>query len=127
MSLTARRLRSMLARCVLSLELKMSCVLTAREVCQCLRDAALGVLSLRPVEEPGDTGLVSVEVEGWRLRLDFEGGRLHHCERARAPDGREGNLETWQRYGTNPVNLLSTWELAQIERLLAQPRRCLAE
>jgi hypothetical protein len=27
-------------------------------------------------------------------------------------------LDTWQRYGTDPVSLLSTWELAQVERLL---------
>ena len=35
-------------------------------------------------------------------------------------DGREGALDHWQRYGTAPVSLLSTWELAQIERLLTE-------
>ncbi|MBD9603105.1 MULTISPECIES: hypothetical protein [unclassified Pseudomonas] len=35
-------------------------------------------------------------------------------------DSREGALERWQRYGTDPVSLLSTWELAQIERLLTE-------
>jgi hypothetical protein len=35
-------------------------------------------------------------------------------------DGREGALDHWQRYGTDPVSLLSTWELAQIVRLLAE-------
>ena len=35
-------------------------------------------------------------------------------------DGREGALDSWQRYGTDPVSLLSTWELAQIERLLTK-------
>lgn len=95
-------------------------LLTAREVCQCLRDAALGVLAFKLSEAPAGAGLVAVDIEGWRLILDFEGGRLHHCESARSPDGRESALDTWQRYGTNPVSLLSTWELGQIERLLAQ-------
>jgi hypothetical protein len=31
-----------------------------------------------------------------------------------------GVLDSWQRYGTDPVSLLSTWELAQIERLLTE-------
>jgi hypothetical protein len=35
-------------------------------------------------------------------------------------DRREGALDRWQRYGTGPVSLLSTWELAQIERLLSE-------
>lgn len=99
----------------------MTAWLTARDVCQRLREAALGVLMFNRSERPGDAGLVAVDIEGWQLLLDFEGGRLHHCEQARAPDGREGTLATWQRYGTNPVDLLSTWELAQIERLLARP------
>jgi hypothetical protein len=42
---------------------------------------------------------------------------LHHCQHCRSPDGREGTLQAW-RYGTDPVSLLSTWELAQVERLL---------
>ncbi|WP_445177847.1 DUF7693 family protein [Pseudomonas sp. McL0111] len=95
-------------------------LLTAREVCQPLRDAALGVLALRLSETPAGAGLVAVDIEGWCLVLDFEGGRLHHCESARCPDGREGALDSWQNYGTDPVSLLSTWELGQIERLLAQ-------
>jgi hypothetical protein len=30
-----------------------------------------------------------------------------------------GGAEHWQRYGIGPVNLLSTWELQQLNRLLA--------
>jgi hypothetical protein len=96
----------------------MPAFLTAREVCQRLRDAALEVVALRRIAEPCGPNLVAVDLEGWRLVLDYEGQRLHHCEHARSSDGREGLLETWQRYGTDPVSLLSTWELAQIERLL---------
>jgi len=92
--------------------------LTAREVCQILRDAALEVRPLRRIQEPCEPGQVSVNIEGWRLTLDFDGKRLHHCQHCLSPDGREGTLEAW-RFGTDPVSLLSTWELAQIERLLS--------
>ncbi|MDR9861121.1 MULTISPECIES: hypothetical protein [Pseudomonas] len=95
----------------------MSSLLTAREVCQRLREAALGVLAFS-CEARTEAGLVAVHIEGWYLLLDFQGERLHHCEYARNADGHEGALETWQRYGTDPVSLLSTWELAQIEKLL---------
>lgn len=98
----------------------MSSFLTAREVSQRLRDAALGVLVLKVCEAPAETAMVMVDIEGWRLLLDFEGGRLHHCEFARNADDHEGSLASWQRYGTDPVSLLSTWELAQIEGLLRE-------
>ena len=98
----------------------MSGFLSAREVCQRLRDAALGVLALKVSEAPAEAGLVAIDIEGWYLLLDFEGQRLHHCEFARNGDGQEGALDSWQRYGTDPVSLLSTWELAQIENLLAE-------
>jgi hypothetical protein len=96
----------------------MSAFLSAREVCQRLREAALGVLAFNICDGPTAAGLIAVDIEGWQLLLDFEGGRLHHCECARNGDGQDGSLERWQRYGTDPVSLLSTWELAQIEQLL---------
>lgn len=96
----------------------MSSSLTAREVCQRLRDAALGVLAIKVCEGPDATGLVTVDIEGWHLLLDFVDHRLHHSEYACSPEGHEGALESWQRYGMDPVSLLSTWELTQVERLL---------
>ncbi|MFJ3010599.1 hypothetical protein [Pseudomonas fluorescens] len=94
----------------------MTALLTARDVCQRLREAALGVLMFNRLEASGAAELVAVDIEGWRLLLDVEGGRLHHCEHCRCLDGREWHFNS--RYGTDPVNLLSTWELAQIENLL---------
>ena len=91
--------------------------LTAREVCQQLRDAALGLCTLRCLQAPPASGVMHVEIDGWQLSLDVEHGHLHHCQRCQSPDGRV--YERGQRYGTDPVYLLSTWELAQIERLLA--------
>ncbi|WP_439878399.1 DUF7693 family protein [Pseudomonas prosekii] len=91
--------------------------LSAREVCQILRDAALQTRHLQCLDTRGP---VQVDIEGWRLTLDFDGKHLRHCQSCICPDGREGFFEDWQRYGTDPVSLLSTWELAQIERLLSE-------
>lgn len=93
--------------------------LTAREVCQLLRDAALGTRALQCLDTFCASGQVMVDIEGWRLTLDLDGNHLRHCQNCQSPDGREVTFESWHRYGTDPVSLLSTWELAQIERLLA--------
>ncbi|MGL6245885.1 DUF7693 family protein [Pseudomonas sp.] len=92
--------------------------LTAREVYQQLRDAALEVRPLKYLAEQPEPGHMHVDIEGWRLSLGFDGSHLLHCHRCQSPDGREGELDRWQR--TDPVSLLSTWELAQIERLLTE-------
>lgn len=97
--------------------------LTAREVYQQLRDAALELRPLSRLARQPEPGHVHVDIEGWRLSLGVDGDRLLHCQRCQAPDGREGELDRWQRYGTDPVSLLSTWELAQIERLLCLQRQ----
>jgi hypothetical protein len=94
--------------------------LTAREVYQQLRDAAMEARPLKRLAEQPEPDHVHVDIEGWRLSLGFDGNRLLHCQRCQSPDGREVELESWQRYGTDPVSLLSTWELVQIERLLTE-------
>lgn len=94
--------------------------LTAREVYQTLRDAALGIRSLRRLDESSGPGQVQVGIEGWRLTLDVDGVHVRQCQRCHSPDGREGELDGWQRFGTDPVSFLSAWELAQIERLLTE-------
>jgi hypothetical protein len=94
--------------------------LTTREIYQLLRDAALEVRPLRLIGESSASGLVQVDIEGWQLTLDVDDNHLRRCQRCLSPDGREGLFDNWQRYGTDPVSLLSTWELAQIERLLTE-------
>jgi hypothetical protein len=63
-------------------------------------------------------GVITVEIDGWHLTLFNDCDSLDYCEDCRAPDGRVGTLEAWQRYGTDPVDLLSGWERGQLERLL---------
>lgn len=84
----------------------MTALLTARDVCQRLREAALGVRLFNLCPSPGDAGLMAVDIDGWRLLLEVEGGRLHHCEHCHSPE--DGDWYFNARYGTDPVNLLST-------------------
>lgn len=93
--------------------------LTSREICQCLRDAALGVSTLR-VRRQGPDGLVDIDIDGWQLALQLDPEGLAHCTSASSPDGRHASLDAWQRYGTNPVSLLSIWEVQQIESRVRQ-------
>jgi hypothetical protein len=99
-------------------------LLTAREVYQLLKDVALGIREMnRAVDPYGRTfggGQMSMEIDGWQLVLSHEAGVLGHCETCKAPDGRIGTPGTWRRFGTNPVDLLSTWEREQLERLLCE-------
>lgn len=93
-----------------------SATLNARQVCQRLRDAALGVYPLHLVTR--SEGQVQVEIGDWRLLLDVDGSQLQHCRHCRSAEGLEWQLDARQRFGTDPVSLLSTWELAQVGRLL---------
>ena len=93
--------------------------LTAREVYQQLRDAAQGIRTFKRVDETCKSSHVRIDIDGWRLTLDIDAGHLRHCLHGQSPDGREYAFDNGQRFGTDPVSLLSTWELAQIERLLA--------
>lgn len=96
--------------------------LTAREVCQVLRDIALQTRVMRRVEAPASASAlnhtVTVKVDGWVLELSTSDGALAYCQSCQSPDGRAGSCETWQRYGSDPVQWLSTWELEQVRRLL---------
>ncbi|VEF10876.1 phosphoglycerate mutase family protein [Pseudomonas fluorescens] len=64
-------------------------------------------------------GLMPVEIDGWQLILFNDCDTLDYCEYCKSPDGRIGALELWERDGVDPVELLSTWEREQLERLLA--------
>jgi hypothetical protein len=91
--------------------------LSTRHIYQCLRDAALGVHQLA-VDARHDGGLVDVTIQGWQLTLALDSEGLAHCVHCLTPDGEQAGPEDWQRYGTNPTDLLSLWERTQLERLL---------
>nr|WP_256345591.1 hypothetical protein [Pseudomonas sp. PD9R] len=98
-------------------------LLPAGEVSQVLTDVALGkrIMMRSTIQSWNEIyhGLMPVEIDGWRLTLFNDCDTLDYCEYCRSPDGRVGTLELWQRDGADPVELLSTREHEQLERLLA--------
>jgi hypothetical protein len=95
-------------------------LLTAREVNQVLREITLGRRAMTPTcdQHRLHSGLMVVEVEGWRISLLLDGGELGYCADAVCPDGRQWALDSGARYGTDPVALLSTWEHTTLGSLL---------
>jgi hypothetical protein len=98
--------------------------LDAREVYQLLKDVALGT---RRITNTGDTswnqvysGNITLEVDGWTITLYNDCGELDYCDACVSPDGRIGTFETWSRFGTDPIQLLSQWERGQIEARLQE-------
>lgn len=88
--------------------------LTAREAYQVLRDIALGIRVMRRVDRSlqPNYGLV--------IRLYGEDETLDYCDSCHCPDGRAYAFSASQYFGTDPLELLSTWERAQLERLLME-------
>ncbi len=98
--------------------------LSARDVYQLLKDIALGVRSMRRAGELSwreiGSGSMPILVDGWRLTLFNDGGELDHCAGCVAADGRMSSIDSWGRYGTDPIQLLSRWEREELERLLSK-------
>jgi len=95
-----------------------SVVLSTREVYQLLKDLALGTRILQR-HSSLHPDMLSIDIDGWHLTFCHEAGKILHCSECRAADGRIANLDNWQRFGSNPVDLLSAWERAQVEALLS--------
>ena len=95
-----------------------SSTLNSRAIYQSLRNAALGVHHLE-VSARREGDLVDVDIQGWQLTLALDAEGLAQCISCRSPDGLQAGTEDWQRYGTNPVDLLSLWERTQLEKLLS--------
>jgi len=96
--------------------------LTPRETYQLLRDIALGIRTMRRLGEQSwaqvQPGLMTVEVEGWVLTFCNDSDALGYCASCYAPDGRAYVLGSDQKFGTDPIELMSTWEHGELERLL---------
>lgn len=63
-------------------------------------------------------GLVVVEVDGWVITFYNDCDALDYCHSCYSPDNREYIFDSCEQFGTNPVELLSTWEHTQLEKLL---------
>ena len=97
--------------------------LTAREAYQVLRDIALGVRAMRRLSEKSWTemycGMMTVEANGWVITFYNDCDTLDYCDSCYSPEGRAYIFDSLQHYGTDPVELLSTWEHGQLEKLLS--------
>jgi len=97
-------------------------VLTAREVCQVLRDAIFGRRAM--VRECAQTwgelyaGMFMADIGGWSLTIFNDCDELDYCGACVSTDGRRWSFDSRDRYGTDPIALLCTWEHQTLENLL---------
>lgn len=61
---------------------------------------------------------MTVEADGWVLTFYNDCDTLDYCDSCYSPEGRAFIFDSLQSYSTDPVELLSTWEHAQLENLL---------
>ena len=96
--------------------------LSAREVCQVLREVTFERRTMTKVGHASwdevYAGHFVVSVEGWHISIYNDCDSLEYCEDCVSPDGRRWSFESGDRFGTDPVALLSTWEHQALERLL---------
>ncbi|MBI6884301.1 hypothetical protein JEU22_10295 [Pseudomonas putida] len=97
-----------------------STTLTAREVCQVLREVVLGRRTMTKVGNQTWEQVYAchfeIDVEGWRITIYNDCDELDYCERCVSPDGQRWDFDLGDR--TDPLALLSTWEHQTLERML---------
>jgi hypothetical protein len=97
-----------------------STTLTAREVCQVLREVVLGRRTMTKVGTQSWEQVYAchfeVDVEGWRITIYNDCNELDYCERCVSPEGKCWGFDSGDR--TDPIALLSTWEHQSLERML---------
>lgn len=96
--------------------------LSAREVCQLLREVTFERRTMTKVSQASwgeiSSGRFLVNVDGWQISISTDCGALDHCEECISRDGRRWSFGAGDRFGTDPIALLSTWEHQTLERLL---------
>jgi len=96
--------------------------LLAREVCQILREVTFERRTMTKVSQASwdeiYAGHFVVSVEGWRISIYNDCDTLDYCEECVSPERRRWSFDAGDRFGTDPIALLSTWEHQTLERLL---------
>jgi probable phosphoglycerate mutase len=59
-----------------------------------------------------------VSIEGWLISIYNDCDTLYHCEECKNPEGRRWSFHAGDRFGTDPIALLSTGEHQALERIL---------
>ena len=63
-------------------------------------------------------GHFRVRIDGWELSIYNDCDELDYCEECISPDGRRWSFDSGNRFGTDAIALLSTWEHQTLEHLL---------
>ena len=96
--------------------------LSAREVSQVLREVIFGRSVMSKVGQQAwahvYSGHFQIDVDGWRMSIYNDCDQLDYCEQCVSPDGRRWSFDSGDRFGTDPIALLSTWEHQTLEQLL---------
>ncbi|WP_435693841.1 DUF7693 family protein [Pseudomonas poae] len=96
--------------------------LSARKVCQVLREVTFERRTMTKVGHASwdevYAGHFVVSVEGWHISIYNDCDTLDFCEECVSPEGRRWSFSAGDRFGTDPIALLSTWEHQTLERLL---------
>jgi hypothetical protein len=96
---------------------KATAPIAARDVCQLLREVIFGRLAMVRIAG-GEACRYVVDIDGWQISIHDDNGALDHCEACTRSDGRQWRFDVGDRFGTDPIALLSTWEHQTLERLL---------
>ena len=96
--------------------------LSAREVCQLLREVTFERLVITKVGQLSwdevYAGHFVVSIEGWHISIYNDCDTLDHSKECISLDGRRWSFDSGDRFGTDPIAMLSTWEHQTLERLL---------
>jgi hypothetical protein len=89
---------------------------------QVLREVALGRrVIVRASPQTWDelyAGIFMVDIEGWSITIFNDCDELDYCEACVSPGGWNCSFDSGDRFGADPVTLLSTWEHQTLERML---------
>ncbi|KAE9642630.1 histidine phosphatase family protein [Pseudomonas sp. PB103] len=98
--------------------------LSAREVCQVLREVIFGRCGMTKVGQASwdeiYAGHLHIDVDGWRISIYNDCDTLDYCEECFSADGRRWSFDSGDRFGTDQVALLSTWEHQTLEQMLKE-------
>jgi broad specificity phosphatase PhoE len=96
--------------------------LSAREVCQVLREVTFERRMMTKVHQASwdevCAGHFLIDIDGWQVSIFNDCDTLDYCEECLSPDGRRWTFNAGDRYGTDPVAMLSTWEHQTLELML---------
>lgn len=101
--------------------------LKCSDVVEQLRKAIRGEVAVSLVGNIGwdetYAGDCEFRVGDWTIVFFNDCDELDYCDRASAPDGRVGDFDEWMDIGHDPIGMLDSSEIAELEALLSSAKR----